>query len=302
MWSDKGKYIEIKRHDVLFEECLRYLNRNQNELLHSVDMDNKSVRKAVRCEKECVLIQLEATDQHLVLSFPIEVPDHNTKAEIVHHVIDWMDLERDLTPFYQMAEEDRILRKVVPGREGLRIIGVPDLFEALAWSIMGQQVSLHVAYLLKRRLVEHFGENMAFNGKDYWMFPEPDKVANLTKENLLSLKFTNRKAEYLLDAAELISNSRLTKTGLQELPLHEMEKKLTSIRGIGSWSANYVIMRCLRHPDAFPAADVGLHNALKKVLGSHSKPSLPEIIEWSQNWTGWRAYVTFYLWMELAAG
>ncbi|WP_062235890.1 hypothetical protein [Fictibacillus sp. FJAT-27399] len=110
MWSDKGKYIEIKRHDVLFEECLRYLNRNQNELLHSVDMDNKSVRKAVRCEKECVLIQLEATDQHLVLSFPIKVPDHNTKAEIVHHVIDWMDLERDLTPFYQMAEEDRILR------------------------------------------------------------------------------------------------------------------------------------------------------------------------------------------------
>ncbi|MDN4074231.1 DNA-3-methyladenine glycosylase family protein [Fictibacillus terranigra] len=301
MWIQKGNRIEIERHDVLFEECLRYLNRNQNELLHEVDIENKVIRKAVRCEKEIVLIQLEATDQHLLLSFPLRVPDSRSKAEIVHHVIDWMDLDRDLAPFYQLAKQDHILNHIVHGREGLRMIGVPDLFEAMAWSIMGQQVSLHVAYLLKKRLVERYGESVVCEGKEYWTFPEPGIIAKLTKEDLLSLKFTNRKAEYLLGVADIIATGQLKKTALQQMPLPVMEKSLIAIRGIGSWSANYVMMRCLRHPDAFPAADVGLHNALKKVIGSHSKPSLSEIMEWSEKWTDWRAYATFYLWMELAA-
>lgn len=83
------------------------------------------------------------------------------------------------------------------------------------------------------------------------------------------------------------------------MSLGEMEKRLTAIRGIGKWSANYVIMRCLRHPDAFPLADVGLHNALKKVLNRPEKPSLDEIERWAEHWSGWRAYATFYLWRTL---
>ena len=58
-------------------------------------------------------------------------------------------------------------------------------------------------------------------------------------------------------------------------------------------------MRCLRHPDAFPLADVGLHNALKKVLNRTEKPSMAEIEDWAKNWSGWRAYATFYLWRTL---
>ena len=78
-----------------------------------------------------------------------------------------------------------------------------------------------------------------------------------------------------------------------------MEQALIRIRGIGPWTANYVLMRCLQMPMAFPIADVGLHLALKQALGWDRKPTIPEIRELAAGWSGWEAYATFYLWRLL---
>jgi DNA-3-methyladenine glycosylase II len=137
------------------------------------------------------------------------------------------------------------------------------------------------------------------DNEEYWVFPTAQKLASLEVEELRKLSFTQRKAEYIIGVAELIATGQIDKEQLQVMSLGEMETRLTAIRGIGKWSANYVIMRCLRHPDAFPLADVGLHNALKKVLNRSEKPSLDEIEQWAENWSGWRAYATFYLWRTL---
>jgi DNA-3-methyladenine glycosylase II len=176
---------------------------------------------------------------------------------------------------------------------------VEELFEALSWSIMGQQISLHVAYGLKQKLVTTYGESIVHDNIEYWLFPTAQQISSLTVADLRKLSFTQRKAEYIIGVAELIATGQLNKEQLLMMSLEEMETRLTAIRGIGKWSANYVIMRCLRHPDAFPLADVGLHNALKKVLIRTEKPSLAEIEEWAKNWSGWRAYATFYLWRTL---
>ena len=83
----------------------------------------------------------------------------NVKAA-TDFVEEWFDLSRDLQPFYTLAEDDEILDGVVSAYKGLRIIAVEDLFEALCWSIMGQQISLHVAYALKQKLVTTYGESI----------------------------------------------------------------------------------------------------------------------------------------------
>ncbi|MNJ35231.1 DNA-3-methyladenine glycosylase [compost metagenome] len=111
---------------------------------------------------------------------------------------------------------------------------------------------------------------------------------------------TVKKCEYLIGAAQLIADGTLTKEILLEAgSAGRAEEILVSIRGIGPWTANYVLMRCLRIPSAFPIDDVGLHNAIKKLTGSERKPTKREIRKLSAAWTDWEAYATFYLWRFL---
>jgi DNA-3-methyladenine glycosylase II len=111
---------------------------------------------------------------------------------------------------------------------------------------------------------------------------------------------TAKKSEYIIGVARLIVEGKLTKELL--LSSDDMiaaEKKLVAIRGIGPWTANYVLMRCLRFPSAFPIADVGLHNAIKHLTGTANKPTLEEIRHHALAWANWESYATFYLWRVL---
>src|SRR5690606_19606611 len=183
---------------------------------------------------------------------------------------------------------------------GLRVIGIPDLFEAVSWGILGQQISLGYAYTLKRRLVERFGRQITCEGEQYWLFPSAEDIAALTVEDLSGLRMTVKKCEYLIGVARLIAEGELTKDKLLRAgSLKEAEQMLVSIRGIGPWTANYVMMRCLRMPSAFPIDDVGLHNAIKHLTGSDRKPAKQEIRTLAAAWTNWEAYATFYLWRFL---
>ncbi|MDQ6419794.1 DNA-3-methyladenine glycosylase [Paenibacillus sp. LHD-117] len=221
-------------------------------------------------------------------------------AAAVAYTREWFDLDRDLTPFYELAEGDPLLKEPAARFRGLRLLGIPDLFEALCWGIIGQQINLAFAYTLKRRLVERYGESIEHGGESYWLFPSPETIAELTIEELDPLRMTARKSEYLIDTAAAVASGELTKEHLLSAGgLKEAERLLVSRRGIGPWTAHYVIMRCLRFPDAFPIDDVGLHNAIKSLTGLDRKPTKAELLEMSAGWTSWEAYATFYLWRLL---
>ncbi|REK71662.1 DNA-3-methyladenine glycosylase 2 family protein [Paenibacillus paeoniae] len=221
-------------------------------------------------------------------------------AAAVAYVREWFDLDRDLSPFYELASGDRLLQEPVRQFNGLRLMGIPDLFEALCWGIIGQQINLAFAYTLKRRLIESYGMPVEAEGVTYWLFPKPELIASLSVSDLEPLRMTVKKCEYLIGAAEAIVSGAMSKERLNAAgSLKEAEKLLTGMRGIGPWTAHYAIMRCLRLPDAFPIDDVGLHNAVKLQLGMDRKPTKPELIAMSEGWRGWEAYVTFYLWRLL---
>jgi DNA-3-methyladenine glycosylase II len=117
---------------------------------------------------------------------------------------------------------------------------------------------------------------------------------------LRALQLTERKSEYLIGIAQRMVDGRLSKQGLQALGSGmAAERELCRIRGIGPWSANYVLMRCLRWQDAFPIQDAGLHQAVQRRLGWDRKPTLAELEALSRGWEGWRAYAVFYLWQSL---
>lgn len=283
--------------DFNFTECLAILGRSDQELLHTIK--DGRITKLLVLENEVALFDLSYSEGALHIEFPHQSPSQQGKQAVVRYVTDWFDLETDLQPFYAMAARDPVLREVVEHHAGLRIMGMPDLFEAFVWAITGQQINLTFAYTLKRRLIEQFGTSHLVGGIEYWAFPSADTIASLQVEQLKKLQFSGRKAEYIIGIARELAEGRLAKDELLEKTEQQAEKQLVAIRGVGPWSAHYVMMKCLRFNSAFPVSDVGLHNALKQQLGLEQKPAIAEIEKLAEPWAGWQAYATFYLWRVL---
>jgi DNA-3-methyladenine glycosylase II len=299
-WSDQESVIsrELPK-EFSMRQALFYLTRSIHETLHRVR--NEKVYKLIPIEDERILVEVGVTENHrLEIRFVNGIPGPTVRMLAANYVWDWLDLETDLNLFYQMAETDPLLQKLAIEHYGLRIIGIPDLFEALCWAIMGQQINLTFAYTLKKRFVESFGTYLDWEGERYWLFPTVERIAKLSNQELTQLQITGKKAEYMIDLARLMEKGDLSKQQLVDMgDFKAAEKALISIRGIGPWTANYVLMRCLRNAAAFPIEDVGLHNALKLHLRLDQKPTLEEIRRHAAGWTNWEAYATFYLWKSL---
>lgn len=284
-----------------FQQNISYLSRTDNECMYEVHPDH--IIKAIPTGEEIILAKIsESLNTHLLVEFPGHTvrSTEQLRNKILRYIRDWLDLDTDLEAFYDMAKRDPLLQHAVREFYGLRSIGIPDFFEAICWGILGQQINLPFAYTLKRRFVETFGVSVEWEGRKFWAFPRPETIADLTVEDLIPLQISRRKSEYLITVARLIASGELRKEEIERAgDLESAEKRLTAIRGIGPWTANYVLMRCLRFPDAFPIADVGLQNAIKQALGSETKPTKEEILKLAAPWKNWEAYATFYLWRSL---
>jgi len=279
---------------------LGYLTREKNECLYEIE--NNIITKVIAIGEIQSLVQISVIDnQQMVVQFlngsrPIEKGE---REKIATYILEWFDLDNDLTPFYEMAKADPLLN--MPARKfyGLRVIGIPDLFEALCWGVLGQQINLAFAYSLKRQFVESFGDSIEWNGKKYWVFPPYERIAQLTPTDLAAIKMTVKKSEYIIGIARLMACGELSKEQLMKMNFKEAEKSLIKIRGIGPWTANYVLMRCLRFQTAFPIDDVGLINSIKTLRNMNQKPTKEEILALSIPWKNWESYATFYLWRVL---
>jgi DNA-3-methyladenine glycosylase II len=300
-WEEhQGEMTFLLPYDYSFTENLSYLSSAKGECLYQIR--DQKIYKAFQIGQKTSLIEISYDESHrLRLRFVgnSTPPPQSIREWAARYVIDWFDLLTDLTPFYELAHADEILQLPVHQFHGLRNIGIPDLFEAISWGIIGQQINLTFAYTLKRRFVENFGSYVEFENERYLIFPSSQTIASLSIQDLTPLQFSAKKAEYLIGVAKQIENGALTKEMLQNAGYEDAEKLLTRIHGIGSWTANYVFMRCLRFPMAIPMDDVGLHNALKFAMNTESKPTREQIREIFSKWRGWESYATFYLWRLL---
>lgn len=297
--KDLKKYIEIEvPEEFSFQQCMVYLNRSDIECLHKIKAGE--FYKLLKFEDVSVIIKISMGIKKLIVTFMDEIPAKWARAQVVKYVWDMFDLDTDLASFYKLEEKDSISKLLIDKYKGLRIIKIDDMFEAICWAIIGQQINLRFAYTLKKRLVECYGEKMAYNNEEYFLFPTPEILSTLVVNDLKQLQFTTRKAEYIIGIAKLFNEGIIKKEELAlEKDYEKLKKRLVAIRGIGNWTADYVILKCFNLNDAFPIADVGIHNALKGILALDKKPSIDEIEKLSVKWKGWEAYVTFYLWRWL---
>jgi len=162
--------------------------------------------------------------------------------------------EFDLDAFYAFAATEPVLAELVPRLAGFRPPLAPEPFESLVTSITAQQVSLHSAFAIRNRLLERFGER----GEHAIRFPAPAELANASEAELVGLGFSRRKAEYVLGLAR----AELDYETLRTLPDEQVKARLTELRGLGEWTADWFLARHLARPRAWPAGDLGLRRAV----------------------------------------
>jgi len=210
-------------------------------------------------------------------------------------------LDFDIERFYDHAKDD--VMKDLTGRfVGFRPILTPSIYEAAAWAIIGQQVNLQFAYTIKNRLVQKINRRVKIEGQKYYLFPRPEEVIGLSHEDLLAMKFSGRKAEYLLDFTRMITGGEFDLNDLTVIDYDTAIDRLLAIRGIGIWSANYILMRGAGHRDAFPIGDSGLTNAIRRQYNLDSRPDAEFVATCGEAWRPYRTLACFYLWKSLQGG
>jgi DNA-3-methyladenine glycosylase II len=157
------------------------------------------------------------------------------------------------------AQADPVLRRLAAGIGGFRPPLAPDPFEALVGSITAQQVSLFAAFAIRNRLIERFGKR----AEHAYAFPTRKRMARAQEEELVELGFSRRKAEYVIGVAR----ADLDLDALAALPDEEVKARLTALRGLGEWTADWFLARHLARPRAWPTGDLGLRKAVRAFYG-----------------------------------
>jgi DNA-3-methyladenine glycosylase II len=181
---------------------------------------------------------------------------------------------------------------------------IADPFETLVWAILGQQINVRFAATLKRRLVERYGErvhvNLPAGPRALLLFPKPEALATLSHDrDLRPLQFSRQKSAYTILAARAIADGWLDLEALRDAPPDEALERLMQLKGIGRWTAEYILMRGFGHPDTIPAADGGLRRVIGRAYGLGRLATEAEVRAIASRWCPWRSYAAFYWWFTL---
>jgi len=182
----------------------------------------------------------------------------------------------------------------VQNRRGLRMPLLPTGFDALCWGIIGQQINVKFATALRRDLVELAGETIG----DMRAHPTPERVADMDISALTSRRYSRSKAQYLIDAAAAAATGKLDIENLAEGSALAAETALTTQRGIGIWTARYVLMRG-GFADAAPVGDSALATALQRLHKLPERPDSDQTARLMSLFAPHRSLATMHLWTSL---
>lgn len=282
-----------------FSECAWYLDRGYDDCGHRVR--NGRLLKALRLAGKDLVVEIIEGDGCLEVAILHGRADEQTKELLVAYVREWLDMDRDLTPFYALLGRDKRLAYMREEYKGLRLVGIVDVFEALVWSIIGQQINLPFAFMLKRRLVEKYGTSLVYHGETFPIFPDCEALAAASVEDLRLMQFSRSKAAYLISLADAFAKGELSREKLMALPDREIRlQTLMKMKGIGVWTANYCLMKSLRDPSGIPRGDTGLLTALTKHKIIKERAELSKIERFFAKYKGWESYLVFYFWRSLS--
>jgi AraC family transcriptional regulator of adaptative response / DNA-3-methyladenine glycosylase II len=188
---------------------------------------------------------------------------------------------------------DPALERRVKARPALRVMGAFDPFDWASRAVLGQQVSVRAALTIAGRLVERFGTTLDTGDvgrpdRPTRVWPDAARLAGTTEDALAALGLTRARARTLHHLAMVVADGSLVLD--RTVDPEAMREQLLALPGVGPWTADYIAMRALGWPDAFPAGDLGLRKALGGITAAECERR-------SSAWRPWRAYAAAHLWL-----
>ncbi|MDB5605403.1 MAG: helix-turn-helix protein [Bradyrhizobium sp.] len=255
-------------------------------------VSENTYRRTIAIGDDFGVISVAPADKNRV-NVSVRSPNMAALPQVIARVRRVFDLAADPDMIGAHLSLDPVLAPLVSARPGLRVPGAWDGFELAVRAVFGQQITVSAATKLLGKLVLAHGARLPAAAKDVeglsHLFPSPTRIA---RADLALLGMPGARAMAVTSLAAAISaDPTIFNRGAS---LEEAIATLRSLPGIGEWTAQYIAMRELREPDAFPAADIGLLRAMATADGR--RPSPTELLSRAERWRPWRAYAALHLW------
>jgi 3-methyladenine DNA glycosylase/8-oxoguanine DNA glycosylase len=218
------------------------------------------------------------------LAVRVQFGDPRALFSIIERIRAMFDLNADWAAIAQGLAPDPVLAARMEASPGMRVPGCWNGFELTVRAILGQQITVKGATALAGRLAQRFGQPFSCPGGLTHLFPSPQALADA---DVAGLGMPKARAETIRALARAVAEGRIGFEGVVDS--QDLLTRMCEIPGIGRWTAQYVAMRALGEPDAFPSGDLGLLHAL-----ALKSPS--ELERRAEAWRPWRAYASMYLW------
>jgi len=281
-----------------FQETLSFLDRGYDECLYI--LSETTVSKLIDFSDGKGIIKIYQKGEYLEVELQKRKISEANLQEVKDFVTEWFDLTRNIEPFYELLNNHLQLSHLAIQYSRIVYISIPNLYEAICWAIIGQQINLTFAYKLKRLLVEKYGEKEIVNHQIYFSFPTPKVLAKASRNDLVEMKFSRQKIDYLMNISNAFIDNQISKEILYSCKnKNERIEQLTKIKGIGIWSANYVLMKSYRDMSCITYGDSGLNKAIHTIFKTKKKPTKDEIDTIFKDFKNWESYLNFYLWKSL---
>lgn len=257
-------------------------------------VDDRSYRRTVGWGNWSSVLEVSPDDDESCLRMSVTMPPPGVLMQILARVNRLFDLESDSQRIEAHLSADAELRPWIRARPGLRVPGAWDALELAVRAILGQQISVDAARTLAGRLATAFGTPLQ-NGSGEpaggltLLFPSAQRLATA---ELSSVGMPAARAAAIKSLCEAMVAGRIRFDGSE--PAAEVIAQLEALPGIGAWTAQYIAMRALRDPDAFPTNDL----VLRRALSRRREPlTASELARKAEAWRPWRAYAAIHLWM-----
>ena len=268
-------------------EMLQFLQQRGIAGVEQIDQSTHTVARTLRLDDDTrgwIACRFEP-EQHRV---QVRVADSLAPQlpRVIARVRAWLDLDADPAAIHAVLGAD------FPALAGLRVPGTLDGFELAVRAVLGQQVTVAAARTLTTRLVERFGTPLAtpIDGLTR-LFPTPATLATATGDELGQLGLVRQRQAAIHALAQAVSSGHISLHAGADVAA--TMDALKALPGIGAWTADYIALRALRWPDAFPAGDV----ALQKALSPDGQRLTARAAEGrAERWRPWRAYAVIRAW------
>ena len=215
-------------------------------------------------EEEGAVHLLEVSEQEGKITarlFREDAESSSASASAATGLASWiLSSDLDLRSLYQV--EDPAFAPLAERFRGLKPPRTATVFEALVIAIIEQQIGLQVANVLQNRLVMRLGPAVKFGNLDFFAFHSPERLAGLEPQDLRDLGLSMNKSRFILGIAEGAASGDLDLESLKKMATEEAREVLVSMKGVGRWTADYVLVRGFGRFEAVPIDDLGIRDAV----------------------------------------